>query len=959
MKLYVTRAALLLTLSVGVSACGGGGGGGGSSAPPPPPPPSNQAPTASFTVSATSGDAPLTVTVDANASSDADGTIENYTWDFAGNGAIGVVAQFVFINAGTQTITLTVTDDDGATASMTRDVTVNSVTGSATLTGTVQILNSSAIDADVHDRLTTTSPNNTFDQAQPLAIPATVGGYANIPGTGESTGNLFASGDPADFYQVSLNGDEVIGLSIAESNADLDLRLWDDNRVLVDSSMGTTPSESLEVTQAGNYFIEVLPVAGASNYVLFIGADPSVTSVTRAPTRLSDPIVTGEIIARYAVNHSVVQTTDGPNEPVREPTQRWYDEPVFRDTSAAQRFTLRADAATLVQLPAGGVVSNEQRSRMATLNAIKAMRADDRMAYAEPNLFVHTHATPDDSFVGSQWNFPAINLPLAWDITTGSTNTIVAVVDTGVLLNHPDLSNKLTNGYDFISDPDRARDGDGIDDNPNDNGDLDLGGSSSFHGTHVAGIAGAQTDNAAGVAGASWQTQIMPLRAVGKDGGTLFDIIQAVRYAAGLNNNSNTVPAQIADVINLSLGSSFSSQSEQDTYNEVRQAGVLVVASAGNESSTLPSYPASYDNVINVSATTITNAQAGYSNSGPTVDIAAPGGSNLTDLNGDGIGDGVLSTMGDDSGSGPVQFGYAALSGTSMAAPHVAGVIALMKAVHPAMVPAEFDAALVAGDLTDDLGAPGRDDIFGYGLINAQKAVIAAQNMANGQGTDPGPILTASASTLNFGAFGAQLSLTLQNVGTGTVTVQSVSANQPWVSITAPGDPSGLGEYLLNVDRNGLADGAYQATLSVTSDANDVEVNLIMQVSSTNQSADAGLHYIILVDENGDTAQPAVLVSATNGTYPFTINNVPFGQYRLFAGTDSDDDSLLCDAGEACGAYTTLDSPDFITVNDDLPGLEFESSFRVNLSISAASQADSAADHGGINISKPTETKPK
>jgi serine protease len=248
--------------------------------------------------------------------------------------------------------------------------------------------------------------------------------------------------------------------------------------------------------------------------------------------------------------------------------------------------------------------------------------------------------------------------------------------------------------------------------------------------------------------------------------------------------------------------------------------------------------------------------------------------------------------------------------------------------------PAEFSAALSAGDLTDDLGEPGRDDRYGYGLINAQKAVIAATLLANGQGVDPGPILVASASTLNFGSFSNNLSVTLQNVGTGNLSITGVSANAPWVAITPPPTGNGLGEYQININRSNLIDGAYQATLTFGSTANQVQMTLIMQVSSMGTTADAGLLYVILVNEEGETVVPARLVTTTDGTYPFTINNVPAGQYRLFAGTDADDDAVLCDAGESCGALATLDSPTVVAVNANLQGLDFESSFRVNLNTS-------------------------
>ncbi|MEM6709438.1 MAG: S8 family serine peptidase [Pseudomonadota bacterium] len=485
---------------------------------------------------------------------------------------------------------------------------------------------------------------------------------------------------------------------------------------------------------------------------------------------------------------------------------------------------------------------------------------------------------------------------------------------------------------------------------------MQFGGSSSFHGTHVAGTIGADTDNGTGVAGVDWNARIMPLRALGVDGGTTFDVIQAMRFAAGLSNDSNTVPSERADIINLSLGSEFSSSAEQNTVNQIRDLGILIVASSGNEATDLPSFPAAYDGVVSVAATTISNTRAPYSNFGGTVDIAAPGGNNGTDINGDGIGDGVISTIGDDGSPGATVFGYAALNGTSMAAPHVAGVMALMKAVYPALTPAEFDAALAAGELTVDLGEDGRDDSFGWGLVDARKAVLAAIDLANGQGVDPGPILAATPSTLNFGTFGTELTFTLTNVGTGTLTVTGVSADEPWLTVQATdSNADGTGSYRVIVDRTGLADGNYSATVTATSPAGDATLGVALQVQSANTAADAGLHFVILVDNDGMSNLPAAVVQAQNGEYRFTILNVPPGQYRVFAGTDSDDDNFLCDDGEACGSFRTLDDPETLVVNDDVTAVDFVSEYRLSLqSLSGAQRVGaSASSGGGIAFKKP------
>jgi serine protease len=164
-------------------------------------------------------------------------------------------------------------------------------------------------------------------------------------------------------------------------------------------------------------------------------------------------------------------------------------------------------------------------------------------------------------------------------------------------------------------------------------------------------------------------------------------------------------------------------------------------------------------------------------------------------------------------------------------------------------------------------------------------------------------------------------------------------------------DGSGLGTYTLTPNRSGLGDGVYSASLAIDTDANDLTVRILMQVSSLSLGADAGLHYVILVDDLGNTATPAVLVSADNGRYDFSVADVAAGQYRVFAGSDSDDDGFLCDSGEACGAYPTLDLPERINVNGDRSGLDFVSGYRVNFTTLSAKELHEG--DRGIPFSRP------
>ncbi len=220
------------------------------------------------------------------------------------------------------------------------------------------------------------------------------------------------------------------------------------------------------------------------------------------------------------------------------------------------------------------------------------------------------------------------------------------MVDTGVRSDHPDLRGKLVAGFDFINDPGRANDGDGIDPDPFDPGDR-IGASltGSFHGTHVAGTIGAASENVEGVAGVTWRARIMPLRVLGVGGGTVFDIAQAIKFAVGVPNASGTLPDRPAAVINLSLTVLGEAPILRDAVDQATAAGALVVAAAGNTASDALLTPAAFENSLSVAAVDPLGALAPYSNFGPRIDLTAPGGSTRVDLNGDSFPDGVLSTL--------------------------------------------------------------------------------------------------------------------------------------------------------------------------------------------------------------------------------------------------------------------------------------------------------------------------
>ncbi|GAA3929534.1 S8 family serine peptidase [Litoribacillus peritrichatus] len=901
----------LFLLSTTLISCGGGGGGsGGGSDENSNNNNNNNPPTASFTVSSTTGEIPFTVNVDGSASTNASA----YSWNF-GNGSIstGVTSSHTYTSIGDYTITLTVTGSDGSTHNLSRDV---SALGH-TISGTITAPDTSVADSDTAD-INVSVPNGTFDQAQLLPNPATVGGYAN------------SSNDTSDMYRAQLLNNQTISLTIANyQNANptpnLDLYLYDENQNPVDSAVNATATDTLTINQDGVYFIEVRAEANAAIYSLNIGNAGANASSSNAS--VSSDFVIGEAIFVPKAAVSVNSASQSPN--IGKLTM-----PASLNTAS-----VKANTNTKPTLDAGKWAEAEQQ-KLDTLKWIAELNTSGEYQLVEPNYIRTKLFTPNDQHFSLQWHYQSIQLEEALDIETGDSNVIVAVVDTGVLLNHPDLQNQVISGYDFISDADAALDGDGIDNNPDDPGDKSNNdGSSSFHGSHVAGTVAATTNNSIGGAGVAGGVRLMPMRVLGENGlGTNYDIMQSLRYAAGLSNDSGTTPAQRADIINLSLGSPSSSQAEQDLFNQLEALGIIVIAAAGNSNTPSPEYPASYDNVISVSATNISNQRASYSNFGNTLDVAAPGGAISTDTNNDGFPDGVLSTAGDDS-SGNIEFNYSFFEGTSMAAPHVAGVAALMKSANANIDADQFVALLQAGDLTDDIGTPGFDNQFGYGLINARKAVIAA----GGANNAPASVVLSS-NTINFGSFNTSSAITVSDSSEQTLTINSITSTESWASATANNvDGNNFGSYTINIDRTGLSDGNYSADITFDAGTTSSILNIQMQVATNPITADAGYIYILVIDPADPDNKVTVAftgAASSNGQYTYEIQGIPSGDYQIVAGTDMNNDNLICDSGESCGAYPTLSQTSIISVNESHSGIDFTVSFDSQLTANNNSTTD-------------------
>ena len=337
--------------------------------------------------------------------------------------------------------------------------------------------------------------------------------------------------------------------------------------------------------------------------------------------------------------------------------------------------------------------------------------------------------TPNDPLFGLQWHYKSQGTDAGQspggagfvDFWTdqenqGSSEVVVAVVDTGLQMDHPDIvgSANVVAGWDMVSDLDVANDGNGRDNDANDPGDRCPERNvfaNTYHGTHVAGIVGAgSTNNADGVAGGAWNVKIVPVRALGKCGGKLSDINDAIRWAAGTIPEFNELGEEVwnenpADIINLSLGLfKTCPASMQDAINSVTSQGVVVVAAAGNRSVPTEFFaPAGCQNVVTVAGGDARGHLAPYSNYGAAVDVLAPGGDLTRDDDGDGNPDGILSTKTAENCEDPLTGAsvstcyYAYEQGTSMATPHVAAALALIKSKSPDLNAEQLVSTLMSG----------------------------------------------------------------------------------------------------------------------------------------------------------------------------------------------------------------------------------------------------------------------
>lgn len=380
-----------------------------------------------------------------------------------------------------------------------------------------------------------------------------------------------------------------------------------------------------------------------------------------------------------------------------------------------RRTIRRADARTVAEIPDIGatVLEVPEGEVQATIDELIQQTG---VIYAEPNYYMEaTDVIPNDPGWGNQYNLAAIHAPAGWALNTGAVWVTIAILDTGIELSHPDLFVRILPGYDFVNNDSDPQD---------DNG----------HGTHVAAIAAASSNNGVGISGVNWGANLLPVKVLNaSSNGTYANVAAGIVWATDHGTQ----------VINLSLGGPSPSFVLNDAVNYAYNHGVILVAASGNAGAHAVLYPAAYDPVIAVGATDSANAWAGFSNYGPEVDVVAPG------VN-------IYSAY--------LGGGYGYRSGTSMAAPHVSGLAAILWGI-PGNGPARV--RTIIENTTLDLGPAGWDEQFGNGLIQMDRAILQAMPIATSTPTRVIEESTGYSSPLLIGVptFTATITSTIPSPG--------------------------------------------------------------------------------------------------------------------------------------------------------------------------------------------------
>ena len=571
--------------------------------------------------------------------------------------------------------------------------------------------------------------------------------------------------------------------------------------------------------------------------------------------------------------------------------------------------------------------ASKARSKAQTLEWIRELNATPGVASAVPNHRVRATQPaldctndPDqpecqDQFGLQAWHYNLINAPGAWNKAAG-TNVRIAVLDTGLAWFdgdwHPGLAPNINCGepggcFDAVD------------------GSLPIDHNGS-HGTHVSGVAAAAATNDGHVTGVAHDSRLIPVRVLGGSEGTVADVIEGVNWATNLAREERP------DIINLSLGSQTENPALRDAVAEATAAGILVVAASGNAGDDRRFFPAAFPSVLAVGAVDCGGKRSSFSNFGDWLDLVAPGGGNAADC-GDGDDDFVFSSVSDENKSLNIPVG--GRQGTSMAAPHVAGVLGLMREVNPAVGMPVIRALLREGTLTQNNDTGAFDQELGRGIIDAEAA--ATEDLSGFAALAP------SLERLRLDDDRQSVDLSLDAVGDEEASFDNAEVTdggKPWLDVEPAG---GERNFRISLNTDEMEEGQFfRSTLNVSykvvgaSETRDYQIPVTATLEANEADRNAGAHFVQLIpadainDDSVSEETRQTVVEAVDGRYrfEFDVSDIEPGKYFLIAGSDLDNDGSFCGPGEACAEFPVTGQPQAIEITQETSrAVELETAF--------------------------------
>ena len=794
-----------------------------------------------------------------------------------------------------------VVTDSLLTTSFSAQVNVADVSSSGNIKVNIRMPYGYHLDADLVDNGNIGSENNFSNTAQEITMPS------KVVGTAESN----------DFYKVYLPEKNLIEIEDIDYDVagQLVLGVYDASLTFLGNVTLTDGYGLATVNGSGIHYLHIYPNQSSNprSYILRVGQQSSSSSVMSY-----DPLLTESSISNDLINVEIQRTND------MEMKSKFDDElsnfvakygdmsTQFKNENSSLINSIKIDHEKLPsqiketiasQENNGLFIENEQKKFMQLYLALNYFETEyPNLSFSFNGLVDQMSFSRDPDFI-HQWNLPEIGLDQALDlIGQDQKDIIVAVLDTG----SPSASSQawttggfINGGADFT-----VNSGLSYDNNPTDPNSIT---GLRSHGAHVGSTIGALNDgnNINGFA-----VKVLPVRVLDDNGrGGDRSIACGIYFALGSDVCSSGFSFTNSDkvkVINMSLGGSIPLSALPLTNAAVAYAisqGVSVVASAGNDAdntsfnSNLAVYPVAMSNVIGVGATTMESIRANYSNYGSYVDIAAPGGDTTKDYTGDGIPDGIYAYIKDGE--------LSSLQGTSMAAPHVSGTVALMRSQNSSLGPLDIINAIENLDMNDDIGSSGYDNNYGYGLLNSLKAI---RNSASISGQTYG-LLSDGAYDFGYNGTSKTISVTKQGSASLSITSAVFAKTGQGTSLSTNVDANGFGDYTISIDRSSLPQSEFNNQLEFTFSDGSKKEFVFYYGNLSSQARPSLKVYTQLYDANDNFVASANQVTVS-GQNDRTISSINEGEYYVIVSTDLDGDGLICDYGEFCAYYPSIDGID-------------------------------------------------